>query len=257
MDHRDRFVILVRMKRINLSSIDTRTKLGATLVLASVAALGIGLFAVVSALTDDGVKLPSEGSLDEIVNDSATGRPGYVYNDGSTPPPVPSGPPPVRMTINRLGIDAPVVSTGFVEGTTQPDVPKAAHEIAWYNYGPAPGLNNNAVFSGHVDWQTRTGQPIPGVFYRLRELKIGDPITVELEDGSVIEYLVTGNVATKYDDPNVVRVMERTSKDVITLITCGGAWVNDPAKDNGGNYTHRIIVRAERVSGAAAAAAVP
>jgi len=161
------------------------------------------------------------------------------------------------MTIKRIGIEAPVVSMGFVEGTTQPDVPKAAHEVAWYNYGPAPGLNNNAVFSGHVDWQTRTGQPIPGVFYRLRELQIGDPITVELEDGTVIEYRVTGNVATKYDDPNVVRVMERTSKDVITLITCGGAWVNDPSKDTGGNYTHRIIVRAERVTDGGAAAAVP
>ena len=61
-------------------------------------------------------------------------------------------------------------------------------------------------------------------------------------------YRVTGNVATKYDDPNVVKSMNLTSKDVITLITCGGSWVNDPSKDNGGNYTHRIVVRAERVT---------
>jgi sortase (surface protein transpeptidase) len=46
--------------------------------------------------------------------------------------------------------------------------------------------------------------------------------------------------------------MRLTNKDVITLITCGGSWINDPSKDNGGNYSHRIIVRAERVTEAVA-----
>jgi LPXTG-site transpeptidase (sortase) family protein len=147
-----------------------------------------------------------------------------------------------------------VVTLGLEEGTNNPQVPERPDQVAWYDFSPPPGLANNAVFSGHVDWQTHTGQPIAAVFYRLRELQIGDPITVTLEDGTNIEYRVTGNVATDYDDANVSRAMNWTTKDVITLITCGGTWVNDPSKENGGNYTHRIIVRAERVTDNQAAA---
>ena len=46
--------------------------------------------------------------------------------------------------------------------------------------------------------------------------------------------------------------MRPSSKDVITLITRGGSWINDLSKDNGGNYSHRIIVRAERATDAVA-----
>jgi LPXTG-site transpeptidase (sortase) family protein len=158
------------------------------------------------------------------------------------------------MQIDRVFIDAPVIPMSFEEGTNIPAVPGRPDQVAWYTFRAAPGLNSNAVFSGHVDWQTQTGQPIAGVFYRLRELQIGDPITVTLEDGATLEYRVTGNVATRYDDPNVVRSMDLTSKDVITLITCGGTWEKDPSKENGGNYSHRIIVRAERVTDGSAAA---
>jgi sortase (surface protein transpeptidase) len=54
-------------------------------------------------------------------------------------------------------------------------------------------------------------------------------------------------VATAYDDPNVLDVMDPTSKDVLTLITCGGTWQKDYSNPIGGNYSHRVIVRAERV----------
>jgi LPXTG-site transpeptidase (sortase) family protein len=243
------------MKRINLSSVSGRTWLGATLITASVACLAVGLFAVVSALTDDPVKLPSEGSIEEIVNDSAdaTDRPEFGQGDTQASDGIPWGPGPTRLEINRLGVNAPVVEMGY-EADGDPAVPKSAHEVAWYYFTPSPGVNNNAVFTGHVDWQTSDNRPIAGVFYRLRELQIGDLITVALGDGSVLDYRVTGNVATKYDDPNVSKAMEYTSRDVITLITCGGSWVNDASEDNGGNYTHRIIVRAERVTGGEAAA---
>jgi len=42
--------------------------------------------------------------------------------------------------------------------------------------------------------------------------------------------------------------MGPTPNDVITLITCGGTWVPDRSMPLGGNYTHRLVVRAERVT---------
>jgi LPXTG-site transpeptidase (sortase) family protein len=91
------------------------------------------------------------------------------------------------------------------------------------------------------------------VFYRLREMKIGDVVEVLLEDGTKLEYRVTGNVATPYNDPSVSQVMGHTDRDVITMITCGGSWVSNPRSSAGGNYSHRIIVRAERVQALAEA----
>jgi sortase (surface protein transpeptidase) len=85
-------------------------------------------------------------------------------------------------------------------------------------------------------------------------MKIGDVIEVALEDGASLEYRVTGNVATPYDDPNVVKVMNGTDRDVITVITCGGTWLSNGRSANGGNYSHRIIVRAERVLDSVSAA---
>jgi LPXTG-site transpeptidase (sortase) family protein len=221
---------------------DRRAAIGAIILVASAVVLAVGLFGIFSAVFGGTPDLPSQGTISEIVGDA-----------GGAASPAPAGPPasaPVRFEIPRLYIDAPVVTLG-VDGTNTPQVPDRPDQVAWYNFSAAVGRGGNAVFAGHVDWQTRSGAPIPGVFYRLRELKIGDPMDITLEDGARVEYRVTGNVATAYNDPNVVKAMDGTANDVITLITCGGSWIKDPSKEFGGNYSHRVIVRAERVTNAA------
>ncbi|HVP04593.1 MAG TPA: class F sortase [Dehalococcoidia bacterium] len=164
-----------------------------------------------------------------------------------TPVTLPTGPQPVRLVIPRIYVDAPVVTLSVEPGTDVLAVPNRGDQAAWYDFNPPPGLGYNAIFSGHVDWQTQDRQPIAGVFYRLRELQIGDEIDVTLQDGNTIAYRVTGNVATAYNDPNLGKALQPTPKDEITLVTCGGTWIANPAEQNGGNYTHRVIVRAERV----------
>lgn len=229
---------------------DRRFQVGLVLSVLSFLLIGVGLFAVVSALLSDNANLPSEGTIEDIVNEGGSGiiqaQPGGLSAPQNSD--WPTGPLPTRIEITRIGIDAPIVRMGFEPGTNIPDVPKTAYEAASYDFNPVPGVGYNALFSGHVDWQTRDGSPIPGVFYRLRELRIGDEITVTLEDGNVLMYKVTGNVAAKFDDPNVLKALAPIQKDVITLVTCGGDWEPNPAEENGGNYTHRIIVRAERLT---------
>ena len=234
-----------------------RLLLAGSIGVASAAALVLAVVVIISSTVSDDLGLPSDGSLADILEeDSPSGNGGVAGNDEpELVSVVPHGPLPVRVDIPGIYIDAPVITLGL-GAEAIPDVPERPDQIAWYNFSATPGQNNNAVFSGHVDWQTPRGDPIPGVFYRLRELHVGDTITVVLENDEVLEYQVTGNVATSYDDPNVVRSMEPTIRDVLTLITCGGSWEYDPAKDNGGNYSHRVVVRAERVQ-TAAAAAVP
>jgi LPXTG-site transpeptidase (sortase) family protein len=128
-----------------------------------------------------------------------------------------------------------------------PEVPDGPDVVAWYDFSAAPGQSSNAVLAGHVDWVDESGEGIEGVFYQLNELKMDDSIVVILDDGSELAYRVTGNVAVPYDDPDVLKLMDATTKDVVTLITCGGAWEPDPEARFAGNYSHRVIVRAEKV----------
>jgi LPXTG-site transpeptidase (sortase) family protein len=217
------------------------------LIACSAAVLAFGLLSIISALGDDPADLPSEGSIEQILEDNQTPQ-----SVGDVPPePTPLGPLPVRLAVPAVYLDAPVQTFGVNEANI-PQVPDRADLVAWYDFSARPG-HGNAVFSGHVDWEARNGDPIAGVFYRLRELKLGDTIFVKLDDGTEAQYRVIGNVAAPYDDPSVVQVMGPAGRDVITLITCGGTWEVDPSRPLGGNYTHRVIVRAERVHAAAVA----
>jgi LPXTG-site transpeptidase (sortase) family protein len=232
---------------------DRRTQFGAIISGVSLLFIGISLFAVVSALTDNPVQLPHEGSIQDFLGGNS-GNTFKAYVGGQQPTPTPSGPRPKHITITRIGVDAPVIDLNFEPGTNTPAVPDSGSDVGWYDFSGHVGADN-AVFAGHVDWQTANGQPIPGAFYRLRELRIGDEITVDMDDGSQMKYRVTGNVALKWDDPNVGKAMNLDGKDVLTLITCGGQWEKNPSEEHGGNYTHRIIVRAERAAEAPPAAA--
>jgi LPXTG-site transpeptidase (sortase) family protein len=232
-----------------LRNIDPRRALGAGVVLVSLGLLIAGVIGLYSALTSGDQDLPQQGSIDEIVDESAADQPvASVQLD----PAAPAAPVPVRFVIPGLDIDAPVIVEGVGEDKL-PRVPGRPEQVAWYDFSSSPGQTNNAVFAGHVDWQTENGVPIAGVFYRLREMKLGDAIEVALADGATLQYRVTGNVAIPYNDPNVVKVMAPTDRDVITVITCGGTWVNNSRSPAGGNYSHRVIVRAERVNGLAEA----
>ena len=227
--------------RERLSKIDRRLAVTGLVLLASTALLLVGLVSILVTLGDDNVDLPNEGSLEQILSESTPS----AASEGGRP----EGPAPTRIAIPKIGVDAIVLALGR-DRNSNPGVPDSGRDVAWYTFTAPPGRGNNAVFSGHVDWYY-WGQPGEGVFYHLRELQIGDEITVDLVDGSRLRYRVTGNVAVQYDDPGVGRVMDPTSNDVVTLITCGGTWLRDYSNPNGGNYSHRVIVRAERVSGLA------
>ncbi|MDO8612388.1 MAG: class F sortase [Dehalococcoidia bacterium] len=227
--------------RERLSKIDRRLAVTGLVLVTSMALLLVGLVSILVTLSDDNVDLPNEGSLEEIVSESA---PSGASGGGQT-----DGPAPTRIAIPKIGVDAAVQAMGR-DPQNYPAVPGSGSDVAWYTFTAAPGRGSNAVFSGHVDWYY-WGEPGEGVFYHLRELQIGDEITVDLADGNQVRYRVTGNVAVAYDDQDIVKVMDPTSKDVVTLITCGGTWLRDYSNPAGGNYSHRVIVRAERVSGLA------
>jgi sortase (surface protein transpeptidase) len=153
---------------------------------------------------------------------------------------------PVRMVIEKIGVNAPIITLGL-DAYRLPQVPYDPYVVVWYDFSAKPGQGGNAAFAGHVDW-TVNGQPVTGVFWGLRELQQGDVVKILREDGSELQYSVTHVLAIDYGDPEGVKVMYPIPNDVITLVSCGGTWIPDRSMALGGEYTHRIVVRGERLA---------
>jgi LPXTG-site transpeptidase (sortase) family protein len=81
------------------------------------------------------------------------------------------------------------------------------------------------------------------VFWNLKDLKEGDPIEVELADGTrytyAVSYLHQYDVATA----PVEDIVGHTPEQTVTLITCSGTFSQATHQ-----YDKRLVVRAERVS---------
>ena len=154
----------------------------------------------------------------------------------STPAPPALTPAPVRLMIPAIGVDAPVSMKGL-----RPDgfmeVPNGPEDVAWYSFSTRPGRSGNAVISGHLDYHDYGA----AVFWRLKELREGDVVEVRLADGSTLRYRVFLRLSYDADQAPVPEIIGPTSKEVVTLITCGGTFDREAR-----NYSQRLVVRAER-----------
>lgn len=220
----------------------SRFGVAAIVVCGAVVLVAVGIFGALKAQLDNDDGLPT-GDLRAII--ALTDHNQAIPTATITP--LPEVAALMRMVIEKMGVDAPIITLGL-DANRLPQVPDGPDAVAWYDFSAKPGQGSNAVFSGHVDW-TVNGQPVTAVFWGLGELEEGDVVKLLLEDGSELQYRVTNSATIKYDDPEGVRVMDKTPTDVITLISCGGTWVPDRSSPLGGNYTQRVIVRAERVGG--------
>ncbi|MGE0058755.1 MAG: class F sortase [Dehalococcoidia bacterium] len=157
-----------------------------------------------------------------------------------TPAPAPTEAPPkapvVRIEVPGLEIDAPVVSLGVLPDGVM-ESPHTPTEVGWYRFSAQPGSVGNAVFAGHVDYANYG----PAVFFRLRELKFGDVIRVQLEDGSSFVYSVVSSHVYDAENAPVQEIVGPTDNETITLITCTGVFDRNVLE-----YDKRLVVRAER-----------
>jgi len=213
-------------------------------------ALGIALLGVGVASLGESSATPAPGPAVIDITPSPTPKP-------RTPSPIPSaasipvpplGDQPYRMVISKLGVDAPVNAFGL-DPNNVPEVPTgptAPKVVAWYDFSAKPGVGSNAVFAGHVTWNG------PAVFFNLTTMAVGDEVKLVGDDGKELLYKVSDVYSVDPNDPDSLSVMFSTPEDVITIITCDGAYTdtNDPVF--GGEYSTRLVVRAERSTSSAA-----
>jgi sortase (surface protein transpeptidase) len=125
-------------------------------------------------------------------------------------------PAPVRVEIPSIGVASSLDRLGRApDGTIQEP---ARWEVAgWYAPGTRPGDPGSAVILGHVD--SKGG---PAVFFRLRELRQGDMVTVRRADGSSVRFVVQRTEQYPKDRFPTDDVYYPTLTPALRLVTCGG-----------------------------------
>jgi len=138
---------------------------------------------------------------------------------------------PVRLLIPAIGIDVEIESLGLTEDRAM-DSPKDRFNVAWYNLGARPGDNGSAVIAGHTNWKNG----MTAVFDNLSQLKIGDKVSVENNNGIHTSFIVE-RIQVYGRDDIVPEVFNRLDGKYLNLITCAGSWdskMNTP--------TQRLVV---------------
>lgn len=127
-------------------------------------------------------------------------------------------PPPVRLSVPRLEIDAPVlpVSVGADGLLEVPDNPR---ELGWWSGSSRPGMpSGSVVIDGHVDSATRG----LGALFRLREARQGDEMVLTNAAGAASPYTVVARRSYPKASLPAAKVFSRNVGPRLVLITCGG-----------------------------------
>jgi sortase (surface protein transpeptidase) len=140
-------------------------------------------------------------------------------------------PVPVRIEIPSIGVASSLDRLGRAPDRTV-EVPSRWEVAGWYAPGTRPGDPGSAVILGHVD--SKRG---PAVFFRLRELRRGDDITVTRADGSSVRFAV--DRTEQYDKRRFPTdaVYYPTLAPELRLVTCGGEF-----DATAGHYRSNVIV---------------
>ena len=156
-----------------------------------------------------------------------------------TPTPRPKMPPPTRIQIPSVGIDAPVVEVGYkiveMQGVKVIEWEVAEYAAGHHNTSANPGEGGNIVITGHNDWKGE-------VFRTLERVKLGDEVILT-SDAGVFRYRVTEihyrkEVGVPLEERIATgRFLDPMPEERVTLVTCWPYGIDD----------HRIIVVAKPV----------
>jgi LPXTG-site transpeptidase (sortase) family protein len=213
-----------------------RTRVGLLVAIVLVAMLGFVLLQVLAPQTRPGYSSASsvvDGGADVALMKGAVLNVAPVHLDTS------GARPPGRLIVPSIGVDAQVIAVG-VDKDGNMAVTNESYDVGWYNKGPAPGDQGDAVIDGHVDWYD-TSQ---AVFYNLKSVKVGDDVQVQRLDGTTRHFRVTSVKTVAYNaDSKGLGLFAPSGPPRLSLITCGGQWSRSLNQ-----YLSRVIVDAALVS---------
>jgi sortase A len=142
----------------------------------------------------------------------------YITTPAEETQPVVEKITPSKLSIESIGVDAPVESVGVLDGAMA--VPTTPESVGWYEFGTVPGDIGSAVLAGHVNWKDNPN----AVFTNLKNVKIGDIIQITNSNGQVVLFIVEKIESYPlYSDTNEV-FSSNDGLAHLNLITCSGLW---------------------------------
>jgi len=156
-------------------------------------------------------------------------------------------PPPVRILIPALDLDAPVIEVGWAmileDGVWRSEWETADHAAGHLQSSANPGEPGNMVISGHHNTKGEVFRPLSNVGLPGCPLRQGDAVLVVAEDGREFTYEIVSwdrfleQGASAEEVRQHARYLEPTDTATLTLVTC---W---PYESN----THRVVIVARLV----------
>jgi sortase (surface protein transpeptidase) len=135
------------------------------------------------------------------------------------------------VAIPKIGVATSLDRLGRAPDKTVQE-PTRWERAGWYAPGTRPGDPGSAVILGHVD--SKRG---PAVFFRLRELRRGDTVTIERADGSSVRFVVQRTAQYPKNRFPTDEVYYPTLTPALRLVTCGGEF-----DATAGRYRSNLIV---------------
>jgi LPXTG-site transpeptidase (sortase) family protein len=161
-------------------------------------------------------------------------RMSHIINANAVPAVLPLGKVdpalnPVRLIIPTIAINAPVEWVG-TDSNADLATPTQHpwQDVGWYNLGPYPGERGSAVIDGHLD---RPGG-FPAVFWRLRDLHVGDEVLVMNTSGKTLRFQVTRIELYPPQDAPIQDIFGNGGGTYLNLITCAGDWIPSQHQTN-------------------------
>jgi sortase (surface protein transpeptidase) len=140
---------------------------------------------------------------------------------------------PIDVRIPALGVDEPLRPVGLLADGAMETPPFG--EVGWYALGPAPGTVGGAVIVAHVH-----GPQGDDVFAHLADLNAGDRVDVRSRSGQTT-FAVDDVLQVPKEKLPYGRIWpERTSRRLLSLITCGGRRTAAGYVDNTIVFAHAV-----------------
>ena len=129
---------------------------------------------------------------------------------------------PAHLLIPTIGINASIETVGVSpNGDLAIPTQNPWEHVGWYDLGPRPGERGSAVIDGHLD---RPGG-YPAVFWRLRDMQIGNSVMVIDTRGKTFHFHVTAIAFYAPQDAPIQEIFANESGTYLNLITCAGDWI--------------------------------
>jgi LPXTG-site transpeptidase (sortase) family protein len=190
-------------------------------------ALALALIAALGLLNSDPFRVEEPVPI-QVSEERVYPRVQYQAQQSSTPN---------RVRIEKLGVDAPVISVGMVDEITM-EIPEDIAIAGWFQYSARPGSSGGSmVIVGHRDGITDPN----GVFRDLGRLRQGHALVVADSDGLIWDYRVSSVELLGKEEfaQQAERIFDTEGPSRLVLLTCGGSYDRER-----GGYQANVVVTA-------------